>query len=472
PHLIKIPEDRFRHLTINSPIVVDRADSIKSIGQLQAILVVSAENKTVVDGAVRTLACRRLGRDVWWLDEKDGKLLFSDPRMRRVAEFQANVSRTDFTPAELAVAITEIDTIMREIYGSGSKPGPKGPVEVWTQESTAKKLGYRSKATISTAILIAKALPSIPELANAETMSAAYKIVKETARNEALKELSTRPIAFEDPEIKNPQDFFGQKIILGDCVEKMKGLAHSICNLFITDPPFGEDLDIVIQRKGETKAGTDSTYRDNPEAVLNTLHAVIQEMARVGRPMCQVVMFCSESNWHILRDWFNEVGFSVYERTLLWVKAQKEPFKLYGGRTMNPVVTPASSYEMALYAWRGPVTLAKPGCNNVFIHPPISSNRKFHIAQKPVALLQDIINIFLHPETNPLLIDPFCGSGSTLIAARRCGIKQYYGFEISEELRERAVAHLINSWKDEHTLVEEFELLPEEGDAQEEAAAQ
>jgi DNA modification methylase len=466
PDLIKIPEGRFREVTLDDPAVVDRANSIKEIGQLQPILVVmDGEVMQVVDGATRLLACRKLKRDVWWVDEKEGRLLFADPRMRRVAEFQANFSRKDFTPTELARAIAEVDTIMRGIYGSRTASPGSVLGSGWTQEDTAKKLGYKSKGSVSTALLVAAALDEIPSLAGAKTMADAVKIVKDTAKLEAMKELANRQTFTTDVEVQNPVQFFGSKVILGDCVEKMKGLGNSICNLFITDPPFAEDLDIVIQRKGEARASTASTYRDDPTEVLATLRAVIHEMARVGKPMCQVVMFCSESNWHILRDWFVEEKFSVYERTLLWVKAQTDPFKLYGGRTMNPVITPASSYEMALYAWRGGATLAQPGSTNVFVYPPLASGKKFHIAQKPIALLRDIISRFYHPGTNPLLIDPFCGSGSTLIAARRLGITQYFGYERDPEFRERAVAHLVNTWMEEQKQAADFdlELEPDEG---------
>lgn len=465
PDTIHIPADRFRNLHIDHPDVIERAASIKEIGQLQPILV-HKETMEVIDGATRLLACRRLNRDVWWTDEQEGKLLLADPRLRRVAEFQANISRRDFTPIELAKAIAEVDQIMRDLYGS-RQTGPNLGTG-WTQEDTAKKMGYKSKTTVGNALLVASALEDIPGLAGARTMSDAVKIVKDTARTEALKELARRQTPFdEEAEIPDPLAFFGKKIVLGDCVAGLAKLPKSICNLFITDPPFGEDLDIVIQRKGEAKASTDSTYRDHPDEVLATLRGVISEMARVGKPMCQVVMFCSESNWHILRDWFKEEGFSVYERTLLWVKARKDPFTLYGGRTMNPVLTPASSYEMALYAWRGGVTLAQPGCNNVFVHPPLTSANKFHIAQKPISLLVEIIDRFHHKGTNPLLIDPFCGSGSTLIAARRCGITEYFGFERDPEFRERAVAHLVNTWRQEQASTDDFELASEEGEGDE-----
>ncbi|HLA84630.1 MAG TPA: site-specific DNA-methyltransferase [Thermoguttaceae bacterium] len=53
-----------------------------------------------------------------------------------------------------------------------------------------------------------------------------------------------------------------------------------------------------------------------------------------------------------------------------------------------------------------------------------------HIAQKPVKLLQALIELTTMP--GHLVLDPFCGSGSTLVAAKNSG-RRYLGFEIDSE---------------------------------------
>jgi len=53
-----------------------------------------------------------------------------------------------------------------------------------------------------------------------------------------------------------------------------------------------------------------------------------------------------------------------------------------------------------------------------------------HIAQKPVKLLQALIELTTLP--SQLVLDPFCGSGSTLIAAKVTG-RAYLGFEVDPE---------------------------------------
>ena len=77
---------------------------------------------------------------------------------------------------------------------------------------------------------------------------------------------------------------------------------------------------------------------------------------------------------------------------------------------------------------------------------------KIHPTQKPVALLERIIEIFT--DTGDIVIDPCAGSGSTIIAAinkKRKG----YGFEIKKDFHEKAETW-INKVKLYHEEVEEY----------------
>ena len=66
---------------------------------------------------------------------------------------------------------------------------------------------------------------------------------------------------------------------------------------------------------------------------------------------------------------------------------------------------------------------------------------KIHPAQKPVALLKRLIEIFTDPED--VVIDPCFGSGSTARAAIETG-RQFYGFEINKEFYRKAKEQMCN----------------------------
>jgi site-specific DNA-methyltransferase (adenine-specific) len=59
-----------------------------------------------------------------------------------------------------------------------------------------------------------------------------------------------------------------------------------------------------------------------------------------------------------------------------------------------------------------------------------SSTPKVHPTQKPVPLLERLIEIFT--DKGDVVIDPCCGSGSTLLAAAQMG-RRAYGFEIKKD---------------------------------------
>lgn len=64
-----------------------------------------------------------------------------------------------------------------------------------------------------------------------------------------------------------------------------------------------------------------------------------------------------------------------------------------------------------------------------------SSTPKVHPTQKPVPLLERLIEIFT--DKDDVIIDPCCGSGSTLLAAAQMG-RRAYGFEIKKDFYKAA----------------------------------
>ena len=53
-----------------------------------------------------------------------------------------------------------------------------------------------------------------------------------------------------------------------------------------------------------------------------------------------------------------------------------------------------------------------------------------HVAQKPVTLLRGLIELTTLP--GQIVLDPFCGSGSTLVAAKAAG-RHYVGFDLDPD---------------------------------------
>lgn len=84
--------------------------------------------------------------------------------------------------------------------------------------------------------------------------------------------------------------------------------------------------------------------------------------------------------------------------------------------------------------------------------PRDNESEKIHPTQKPVELLKKLIEIFT--DIGDVVIDPCCGSGSTIIAAERLNRKAY-GFEIKKEFYIKANEWLLSE-KQSKKDIEEF----------------
>ena len=79
---------------------------------------------------------------------------------------------------------------------------------------------------------------------------------------------------------------------------------------------------------------------------------------------------------------------------------------------------------------------------------------KIHPSQKPVALLKKLIETFT--DEGDVVIDPCCGSGTTLRAAVELG-RSAYGFEIDRNFYNRAKDEMLDFHKDQMDIFEFIE---------------
>ena len=78
---------------------------------------------------------------------------------------------------------------------------------------------------------------------------------------------------------------------------------------------------------------------------------------------------------------------------------------------------------------------------------------KIHPAQKPVAVIKKLIEIFT--DEGDVVIDPCCGSGSTLRAAAELG-RSAFGFEIDRNFYNRAKNEMLVFEKDKQLSIFDF----------------
>lgn len=191
-------------------------------------------------------------------------------------------------------------------------------------------------------------------------------------------------------------------VLQGDCVEVMRRFRSCSVDFVLTDPPY---LAHYCSRDGRTVAN------DSDGAWLRPAFAEIFRMLR--------------------RDSFC-VSFYGWHQADKFIAAWREAgFRLAGHLTFTKRYPSAERFLQ--YQHENAYLLAKG-------NPPQPTQRipdvlewkysgnKLHPTQKPLCVLTPLIQCFSRP--GDLVLDPFCGSGSTLLAAKLEG-RRFVGIELA-----------------------------------------
>lgn len=123
-----------------------------------------------------------------------------------------------------------------------------------------------------------------------------------------------------------------------------------------------------------------------------------------------------------------------YIRTLIWDKVDAAP-QFTGDRPAAGAEAIVCGHPTGRKHWNG------GGSRNVFRHAVNGMNKgaKPHPSTKPLSLMRDLVFLFSDP--NETILDPFLGSGTTLVAAKSLG-RNGIGIEIDEKYCEVAAERL------------------------------
>ena len=209
-----------------------------------------------------------------------------------------------------------------------------------------------------------------------------------------------------------------ERFVFGDWRDHLEKLADGSVALVLTDPPYGMDyqsdyrLDRDKERKHETIANDGKTQDAAAEIAdcLQALHPKLKESAHV---FC----FCHWSNEADIRRAVESAGY-VVRGSLIWVKNN--------AGMGDPNTTFAPKHERIIHAVKGsPVLFSRQ--SDVLLADRCNSER--HPTEKPVALLKQLIEVTTTKDE--IVVDPFAGVASTLVAAKEIG-RAFFGCEISE----------------------------------------
>jgi modification methylase len=231
------------------------------------------------------------------------------------------------------------------------------------------------------------------------------------------------------------------RIVLGDCVAELAKLPAESIDLVFADPPYNLQLQGELKRPDDSRVDAVDDDWDRFSSF-----AAYDEFTRAWLSACRRVMKPAATLW-VIGSYHNifRVGAILQDldywilNDVIWRKSN--PMPNFRGRRFT------NAHETLIWAAREPGSRGytfnyealKAGNDDVQVRSDWtialctgeerlkdSAGRKLHPTQKPQALLARVILASSRPDD--LILDPFCGTGTTGAVAKRLG-RRFIGVE-------------------------------------------
>lgn len=219
------------------------------------------------------------------------------------------------------------------------------------------------------------------------------------------------------------------KVINADVIKEIKTIESKCIDLIVTDPPY------------KTITGGNSNGKNSvrPKGMLGgnrklfthqniRINDWMQEMYRVLKEESHAYIFTNVLNLTEMLNESQRVGFKLHN-LLCWEKNNCTPSQYY-----------MKNCEYVLFLRKGKAKWINDIGGSKTVHQFNNIiGKKTHPCEKPV----DLLKFYIANSSNKgdLVFDPFCGTGSTLVAAKELE-RNFLGYEIDEKYFDIAIKRL------------------------------
>jgi len=245
------------------------------------------------------------------------------------------------------------------------------------------------------------------------------------------------------------------KIICGDCLEKLQLLPDESIDLIYLDPPFfsNRNYEIVWGNKAEMKAYGDR-WKGGISVYIDWIEERVREMYRVLKPTGSIYLHCDKHANAYLKIMLDRIfGEKNFRNEIIWCYAtggaskrffaQKHDNIFFYVKTNNynfyPERVKEPRTEKSLERAKTPKG-ARITQDNVMKLPtdvwniqalnPMAKERLGYPTQKPEELLKKII--LVSSNKGDIILDAFVGGGTTCVVAKKLG-RYYIGIDLNSE---------------------------------------
>lgn len=442
---IIVPEDRQR---ANAKADQQLINSIDRLGLLNPIIVHS--DMTLVAGERRLDAFKQM----------NAKLIpariFEDlgPQARFEAELQENLARKQLTWQEEVRAIGRYHAMRVAVYPGWTQMGTadaiglsqpytgkiltvyeqledeavaacpsfQGAFNLLTSRAERAKIAAHSRGLITLETLPVHLSPNATKeertaalLQNLKTGNLVAKTVEDIDKN--LKTIEEGRIAQAALEAQRKREIVSDIIVNADFLDWAETYEGPKFDVIHIDFPYGKNYSGArTRRTGKTHIAP--IYADDPDIYFGLVAGFLALQDRLAFQACHCLIWFDMVYYQWTVDQFEAAG---------WTIVQPHPFvwsKGYQGIAADTARRPRHVYETALMFSRGDRKIVK--LDKDVLDCPI--DEKLHLNQKPVAMLKHFLGMFVDEHT--AVLDPTCGSGSALAAAKQLGANRVLGVEL------------------------------------------
>jgi ParB/RepB/Spo0J family partition protein len=400
------------------------AASLKKEGIIQPLAVKadgSENNYILLAGGRRYKACLQAG--ISEIPVRIYPNTISDIEMRSI-ELMENVARKDLSWVEATNLNKEIHNLQQQIYGKKESSAPNA-TGIGLRD-TASLLGI-SVGGLSDDIKLSNAIEVFPSIKEAKTKSDAMKMLKKLNEELVVAEIAKRhKNKLDETPIGQQRNTLMNCYIIKDFFEAIKKVPDNSIDIIEMDPPYGINL-AHIKMQDNTKNVT-KNYNEIPgDVYVDFLSRVYKECYRVMSENSWILCWFAQDPWfEFVYGSMINAGFKGSRVPAIWNKEG------ISGQTMQPDTSLANCYESFFYMRKGYPSITRQGRSNVFTFKPVPSLKKIHPTERPVEMIQEILQTFGWEGCR--VMSPFLGSGNTLLAASNLGMTAF-GFDLSEEYK-------------------------------------
>ena len=200
------------------------------------------------------------------------------------------------------------------------------------------------------------------------------------------------------------------EIVCGDCLEVMKDWPDNCISAIVTDPPFFTPATHYQSRIKHARSWGDMSILES------WWSNICDELSRLC-PLGHVMVFCNGESYPA----FYKAMFPKWDKlkSIIWDKGHVGLGRIY-----------RNQHELIIWARSEGHYLPDDGKlrADVITENATPSSKRSHPVEKPVPLLKQLICA----PGDGVVFDPFCGSGTTCVAAKMLG-HHYIGIDIDEK---------------------------------------